>query len=35
MASKVDDGERQAFIHLVRSGKTVAQAAQELGRALV
>jgi transposase/transposase InsO family protein len=32
MSTKVDDGQRQAFIHLVRSGKTVSQAAQELGR---
>jgi hypothetical protein len=33
MATKVDDGQRQAFIHLIRSGRTVAQAAEELGRA--
>ena len=32
MASKVDDGERQSFIHLVRSGKTVLEASRELGR---
>jgi transposase InsO family protein len=32
MSTKVDDGQRQTFIHLVRSGKTVSQAAQELGR---
>lgn len=32
MSTKVDDGQGQAFIHLVRSGKTVSQAAQELGR---
>jgi transposase len=34
MATKVDDGQRQAFIHLVRSGKTVRQATRELGRTL-
>lgn len=33
MGTKVDDRQRQAFIHLVRSGRTVSQAAQELGRA--
>lgn len=33
MATKVEDGERQTFIHLVRSGKTVLQASRELGRA--
>jgi putative transposase len=31
MNTKVDDGQRQTFIHLVRSGKSVSQAAQELG----
>ena len=34
MATKVDDGQRQTFIHLVRSGKSVRQATRELGRAL-
>jgi hypothetical protein len=33
MGTKVDDNQRQAFIHLIRSGRSVAQAAQELGRA--
>ncbi|MFN8456599.1 MAG: helix-turn-helix domain-containing protein [Anaerolineae bacterium] len=28
-----DDSQRQAFIHLVRSGRTVSQAAREVGRA--
>ena len=32
MVSKVDDGERQSFIHLVRSGKSVLEASRELGR---
>lgn len=32
MSTKVDDGQRQTFIHLVRSGKTVSQGAQEVGR---
>lgn len=30
----MDDGQRQALIHLLRSGKTPSQAAQELGQAL-
>jgi transposase InsO family protein len=33
MGTKVADSQRQAFIHLVRSGRSVAQAAQEVGRA--
>jgi transposase InsO family protein len=32
MSTKVSDAERQALIHLLRSEKTPAQAAQELGR---
>lgn len=34
MITKIDDGQRQAFIHLLRSGRTVSQATEELGRAL-
>ena len=33
MGTKVDDTQRQAFIHLVRSGRSVSQAAGEVGRA--
>jgi putative transposase len=33
MDTKVDDAQRRALIHLLRSGKTVRQATQELGRA--
>lgn len=34
MATKVDDGQRQTLIHLVRSGKSISQATRELGRAV-
>lgn len=33
MGTKVDDEQRQAFIHVLRSGRSVSQAAQEMGRA--
>jgi hypothetical protein len=33
MGTKVDDSQRQTFIHLIRSGRSVSQAAQEVGRA--
>jgi hypothetical protein len=33
MGTKVDDGQRHTLIHLLRSGKTPSEAAQELGRA--
>ena len=33
MGTKVNDSQRQAFLHLVRSGRTVSQASQEVGRA--
>ena len=33
MGTKVDDSQRQAFIHLVRSGRTVSQATRAVGRA--
>lgn len=33
MGTKVDDAQRRALIHLLRSGKAVRQAVQELGRA--
>ena len=32
MGTKIDDSQRQAFIHLIRSGRSVSQAAQEVGR---
>lgn len=32
MGTKVDDAQRQALVHLLRSGKTPAEAAKELGR---
>ena len=33
MGTTVDDNQRQTFIHLIHSGKTVSQATQEVGRA--
>jgi len=33
MSTKTTDSERQALVHLLRSGKTPAEAAKELGRA--
>jgi transposase-like protein len=33
MSTQVDDGQRQAFIHLLRGGRSVAEASRELGRA--